>query len=90
MELDIDPARFRFEPEGDHVQEVYYGNLFVLIQHYNDPSCAWEQQRALDVAASVLRHRWERISAYQRLQFLAAIDSEPDAGNKIDANAGGT
>jgi hypothetical protein len=55
MELDIDATRFRFVPVTGHVREVYYGSLFVLIQHHNDPSCPWEQQRALDSAASLLR-----------------------------------
>ncbi len=81
MELEIDPARFRFEPDGAHVREVYYGSLFILIQHYNDPTCAWEQQRALNTAMSVLRHRWERASAHQRLQVLAAVGGRPDAAD---------
>jgi hypothetical protein len=74
MELEIDPTRFRLVPDTGYAREVYYGGLFILVQHFSDPTCAWEQQRALDSAASLLRHRWERVSAHQRLQLLAAIE----------------
>ena len=83
MELEIDPTRFRFVPSTVHVREVYYGSLFVLIQHYNDPTCVWEQRRALDGAASLLRHRWKRLSAHQRLQLLAAIEGRQRAADHI-------
>lgn len=73
MELDIDDARFCLVPATGYVREVYYGSLFILTQHYNDPACPREQQRALESAASLLRYRWKRLSAHQRLQFLAAI-----------------
>jgi hypothetical protein len=79
MELDVDATRFRFVPATGYVREVYYGSLFVLVQHYNDPTCPWEQQRALDSATSLLRFRWQRLSAHQRLHFLAAVDGRHGA-----------
>jgi hypothetical protein len=82
MELEIDPTRFRFVPGTGYVREVYYGSLFILTQHYNDPTCAWEQQRALDSAASLLRHRWRRLSAHQLLQLLAAIEGRLGAADR--------
>lgn len=82
MELDIDPALFRFVPVSAYVREVHYGGLRVLSQHYNDRTCPWEQQRALDAAASLLRYRWSGMSAHQRLRFLAAIESRHSAADE--------
>ena len=82
MELEIDPTRFRFVPGTGYVREVYYGGLFILVQQYNDPTGGWEQQRALDSAASLLRYRWRRLSAHQRLQLLAAIEDRPGAADR--------
>lgn len=81
IDLDIDPARFRFVTVSAYVRDVYYGGLRVFIQHFNDPDCRWEQERALDAAASLLRYRWSDMSAHDRLRLLAAIDSQsPPAG----------
>ena len=82
MELDIDDARFRFVSVDGYVREVYYGSLLVLIQHCNDPNCSWDQQRALDGAASLLRYRWKRLSAHQRLEFLATIEGRHRAADR--------
>lgn len=57
VDLDIDPARFRFVPVSEYVRDVYCGGLRVFIQHFNGPDCRWEQERALDAAASLLRYR---------------------------------
>jgi hypothetical protein len=82
VELDIDAARFRFVSVDSYVREVYYGNLFVIIQHCNDPNCYWEQQRALDGAASLLRYRWKRLSSHQRLEFLVTIEGRDIADDR--------
>lgn len=61
MVLEIGPARLRFDLNGTYVRKVFYGLRFILTQHHNDPTCAWEQHRALDGAASLLRHRCGRL-----------------------------
>ena len=82
MDLDIDDTRFRLVPATGYAREVYYGSLFILTQHYNDPACPPEQQRALESAASLLRYRWKRLSAHQRLQFLVAIEGPYTAADR--------
>lgn len=72
MQIELDPDLFRFEPEGTHAHRIYYRDLFVMTQHYNDPDCPRERQRALAVAKSVLEFRWERASHHERLAFIAA------------------
>jgi hypothetical protein len=42
----------------------------------------WEQQRAPNSAASLLRYRWRRLSAHQRLHSLAAIEGRHKAADR--------
>ncbi len=79
MGIEIDPARFRFEADGAHARRIYYGDLLVMTQRFNEPEGPHERQRAIVGATSLLRYRWEHASEHERLAMLAAIEDDVDA-----------